>query len=90
MKVAQHEGQCELKVPSVEGGGLLSSTDASIRKEATSSILCREQSVVVFEKERSPLKHQFLIYELQRDSLSGLSELRKEKKRHILLTTAPE
>lgn len=56
MKVAQHEGQCELKVPSVEGGGLLSSTDASIREEATSSILCREQSVVVFEKERSSFK----------------------------------
>lgn len=40
MEAAQHEGRCELKVLSVEGSGLLlSSTDASIREEAMSSVL---------------------------------------------------
>lgn len=36
--------------------------------------------MIAFEKERFPFKHQFIIYELQKDSLSRLSELQKEKK----------
>lgn len=71
-------------MPLGEGSGLMHRSGK--KQRLLSSV--RSGTQFHLEKERFPFTHQFIICELQGGSLSGLSELQKEKKKNIPLMTA--